>query len=64
MAEIKVTLTDDDLRAAVVAWAQDHHGMEVDPASISVTARTEFIGNGPNEMEVHKPEISFTGPLK
>ena len=59
MPRMTVEMTDDELRIAVVEWAEKHHRMQVDPAKVSVTAEESWRGNGVTEERYHRPVVKF-----
>lgn len=59
MATMIVEMTDDEVRTAIVEWAEKHHGMNVDPTNVSITVETAYRGQGAMEEQYHKPVVNF-----
>lgn len=57
MPNMKVTMTEADIRQAVEDWAAERHGMKA--KNIRVGARLKWVGNGVNEEQRPVLEITF-----
>lgn len=57
MPSFLVTLSREEIIAAVSEWAERHHGIKA--RKVNVTAEMEWIGNGANEQQVPVPKVTL-----
>lgn len=57
MAKMTVEMNADEVKQAVIEWAEKHHGMKV--RSVDYSASMEWRGHGMAEKQMPVPKVSF-----
>ena len=57
MPIMTVEMDENEVKQAIIEWAEKHHGMKA--SNVNYSARMEYRGHGMSENEVPVPYVEF-----